>query len=252
MDESSRLLAVAELLVNRVRGRQGPPLLHQARGTLDQAWIAVEQQSEAGAALVSQGDALEAAILERNRDDYLAGAASVVVYAVRALTNRDERWSTHVWGVTDELLEDINERAATPVMLNAVRQAILQVEPTKLRHWAQAQDILGLVQTLRPTIPASVRRIARAASKVKPNVIVAAPAGALAGARKRALEAVGVAAFAKALEPLAIALPLGEVDVRWQPTADRILADVAGTRISEFDHRVLAAGFDAISPGSSG
>jgi hypothetical protein len=71
----------------------------------------------------------------------------------------------------------------------------------------------------------------------------------LADARRRAFEAVGVAAFAKALEPLAVALPLGEVDARWQPTADRILAAVAGARISESDQRLLIGGFEAISPG---
>jgi hypothetical protein len=250
MDDRSRHLAVAELLLGRVRGRQRPvPLLDQARRTLDQAWTAIEQRSEAGVSLVNEADALEAAILERDRDDYTARAAAVVVYAVRSLTSRDDRWSKYVWDVTEELLEDINERAASAVLLNAVRQAIPRVEPKELHRWAGARDILGLVRTLRPTTPASVRRIARAASNMKPDVQVPGPPVALADARRRALEAVGVAAFAKALEPLAVALPLGEVDARWQPTADRILAAVAGARISESDQRLLVGGFEAISPG---
>ena len=154
-----------------------------------------------------------------------------------------------MWDVTEELLEDINEKAASPVSLSAVRRAIPRLAPTELRHWAQARDILGLVRTLRPTIPGSVRRIARAASRVRPDVQVPSPPFALADARRRALEAVGVAAFAKSLEPLAVALPLGEVDARWQPTADRILAAVAGARISESDQRLLIGGFEAILPG---
>lgn len=76
-----------------MRGRQQAPLLHQARETLDQAWTAIEQRGEAGASLISQADALEASILERDRDDYTARAAAVVVYAVRSLASRDERWS---------------------------------------------------------------------------------------------------------------------------------------------------------------
>jgi hypothetical protein len=200
---------------------------------------------------MSEADALEAAILERDRDDYTGRAAAIVVYAVRSLTSRDDRWSRYVWDVTEELLEEINEKAASPVSLNAVRQAIPRVEPTELRHWARARDILGLVRTLRPTTPASVRRIARAASRVGPDVQVPAPPVALADARRRALEAVGVAAFAKALEPLAVALPLGEGDSRWQPTADRILAAVAGERISESDQRLLIGGFEAITLGGS-
>jgi hypothetical protein len=249
MDDRNRHLAVAELLLGRVRGRQGVPLLDQARRTLDQAWTAIEQRSEAGVSLMNATNALEAAILERDRDDYTARAAAVVVYAVRSLTSRDERLSKYVWDVTEELLEDINEKAASPVALNAVRQAIPRVEPTELRRWAQARDILGLVRTLRPKTPASVRLIARAASRVRPDVQVPAQPVALADARRRALEAVGVAAFAKALEPLAVALPLGEVDARWQTTADRILAAVAGARISESDQRLLVGGFEAISPG---
>ena len=249
VDDGSGRLAVAELLFGRVRGRQRVPLLDQARATLDQAWTAIEQRSEAGGSLMSEADALEAAIVERDCDDYTAQAASVVVYAVRSLTSRDDRWSKYVWDVTEELLEDINEKAASPVLLKAVRQAIPHIEPTELHRWAQARDILGLVRTLRPTTPTSVRRIARAASRVRPDVQVPAPQVALADAHRRALEAVGVAAFAKALEPLAVALPLGEVDARWQPTADRILAAVAGTRISASDQRQLIGGFEAISPG---
>lgn len=225
------------------------PLLNQARATLDHAWTALERGSEAGGPLTSEADALESAILERDRDDYTAQAAAVVVYAVRSLTSRDDRWSKGVWGVTEELLEDINERAASHVSLSAVKQAIPRVEPTELRHWARARDILGLVRTLRPRTPASVRRIARAASRLTPDVQVPARPVALADARRRALEAVGVAAFAKALEPLAVALPRGEVDARWQPMADRILAAVAGARISESDQRLLIGGFEAISPG---
>jgi len=198
---------------------------------------------------MSQADALEAAIVERDRDDYTAQAVAVVVYAVRSLASRDERWSKHVWDVIGEVLEDINEKATSLVTLNAVRQAIPQLEPTELRRWARARDIAVVVRTLRPTIPASVRRIARAASRVGSEVQVPAAAVALADARRRALEAIGVAAFAKALEPLAVALPLGEVDSRWQPTADRILAAVAGARISESDQLLLIAGFEAISPG---
>ena len=251
MDDRSRRLAVAELLLGRLRGRQRVPILGQARGILDQAWTAIEQGREAGVSLMSEADALEAAILERDRDDYTARAASVVVYAVRSLTSRDDPWSKYVWDVTEELLEDINGKAASPVSLNAVRQAIPRAEPTELRRWAEARDILGLVRTLRPTTPASVRRIVRAALKVRPDVQVPAPPVALADARRRALEAVGVAAFAKALEPLAVALPLGEGDARWQPTADWILAAVAGTRISEPDQRLLFSGFEAISPGGS-
>jgi len=250
MDDRSGRLAVAELLLGRVRGRQKVPLLDQARGILDRAWTVVEQRSEAGSSLRTEADALEAAILERDRDDYMAQAAAVVVYAVRSLTSRDDRWSGYVWGVTEEVLEDINEKAASPVSLIAVRQAIALVESTELRRWAGARDILGLVRTLRPTTPASVRPIARAASRVRPDVQVPAPPVALAEARRRALEAVGIAAFAKALEPLAVTLPLGEVDARWQPTAARILAAVAGARISESDHRLLIGGFEAISQGS--
>jgi len=249
LDDGSGRLAVAELLLGRVQSRQRAPLLEQARGTLDQAWTAIEQRREAGISLMSETDALEAAILQRDRDDYTARAAAVVVYAVRSLTSRDDRWSRYVWDVTEELLEDINEKAASPVSLGAVRQAIPRLAPTELRHWAQARDILDLVRTLRPTTPASVRRIARAASKVRPDVQVPSPPVALADARRRALEAVGVAAFAKSLEPLAVALPLGEVDARWQPTADRILAAVAGARITESDQRLLVGGFGAISPG---
>ena len=118
------------------------------------------------------------------------------------------------------------------------------------RRAAQAQNILGLVRSLRPTIPASVRRIARAGSRVRPDVEVPTQAVGLAEARRHALEAIGAAASAKALEALAVALPLGEVDPRWQSTADRILATVVGTRISESDQRHLSAGFEAISPGS--
>ena len=249
VDDGSGRLAIAELLLGRVRGRQRVPLLDQARATLDQAWTAIEQRSEAGGSLMSEADALEAAIVERDCDDYTAQAASVVVYAVRSLTSRDDRWSKYVWDVTEELLEEINEKAASPVLLNAVRQAIPRVGPTELHRWARARDILGLVRTLRPTMPASVRRIARAASRVRPDVQVPAPAVALADARRHALEAVGVAVFAKALEPLAVALPHGEADARWQPTADRILAAVAGARISESDQRLLIGGFEAISPG---
>lgn len=251
MYDSSRLLAVAELLLGRVRGRQGVPLLDRARRTLDQAWTAAEQRSEANVLLVNQADALEAAILERARDDYSAQAASAVVYAVRSVTSRDEEWSRSVWGITEEVLEDINERAASPVSLRDVRRAIAQVELTELRRWAEDQSIMGLVRTLRPTVPASVRRIAQSASRLRPDVNVPSTAVGLPEVRKRALEAVGVAAFAKALEPLAVALPLGEVDPRWQPAADRILAVVARARISDSDHRDLTAGFEAISPGGS-
>jgi len=249
MDDEGRRLAVAELLLGRVRGRQSVPILDQARATLDHAWTAVEHRTEAGNPLLGEAEALEAAILERDRDDYAARAAAVVVYAARSLMSRDDRWSKYVWDVAEELLEEINEKAASPVSLSAVKQAIPRIEPTELRHWARARDILGLVRTLRPTAPSSVRRIARAASRVRPDVQVPAQTVALADARSRALEAVGVAAFAKALEPLAAALPLGEVDARWQPTADRILAAVAGARISEADQRRLIGGFEAISPG---
>jgi hypothetical protein len=137
MDDGSGRLAVAELLLGRLRGRQGVPLLDQARGTLDRAWTAIEQRSEADVSFMTEADALEAAILERDRDDYTGRAAAVVVYAVRSLTSHDERWSKYVWDVTEELLEDINEKAASPVALNAVRQAIPRVEPTELRRWAQ-------------------------------------------------------------------------------------------------------------------
>ena len=248
MDDRSQLLAVAELLLGRVR-RQGVPLLDQARETLDQAWTAVEQRSEAGASLASQSDALEAAILERARDDYAAQAASAVVYAVRSVTNSDEQWSRSVWGITEEVLEDINDRAASHVSLKGVRQAIARVEPTELRRWAQGQNILGLVRSLRPTVPASVRRIARAAARMRVDIQVPAGGAALADARSRALEAVGIAALAKAFEMLAAALPLGEVDARWQPSADRILAAVGGARITDSDQRVLSARFEAMSPG---
>lgn len=248
MDEKSRRLAVAELLLGGVRRRQSSPLLHQARATLEKAWTAVEQRSEADASLKRQADALEAAILERDRDDYVAQAAAVVVYAVRSVTSHDQRWSKYVWDVTEEVLEDINSRAASLVTLHAVRHAIPQVEPSELCRWARAQDILSLVRSLRPTVPASARRIARAASRVKPDVQVPTATAAVAEARRRALEAIGVAAFAKALEPLAVALPLGEVDARWQSTADQILTAVAGARISESDRRLLSAGFVAISP----
>lgn len=146
------------------------------------------------------------------------------------------------------MLEDINSRAASVVTLHAVWYAIPQVEASELRRWARAQDIMSLVRSLRPTVPTSARRIARAASRVKPDVQVATATAAVAEARGRALEAVGVAAFAKALEPVAVALPLGEVDLRWRPTADRILTAVAGARISESDRRLLSAGFEAISP----
>ncbi|HET7418773.1 MAG TPA: hypothetical protein VFL27_00160 [Candidatus Dormibacteraeota bacterium] len=196
---------------------------------------------------MTQADALEAAILQRNSDDYTAHAASVVVYAVRSLTTHDQRWSKYLWDVVEELLEDINARAAAAVTLKAVRDAIPDAEPTELRRWARAQDILGLVRTLRPKTPASVREIARAAARMGSDVEVPAAGTDLAGARSRALEAVGVAALAKALEPLAIALPSGELDARWQPAADRILAALAAARITESDQRVLSAGFDAIS-----
>ena len=247
MDDSSRLLAVATLLLGGVRSRQAAPLTQQARGALDQAWAAVRKPGEASASLLTRADALEAAILKRGRDDYAARAASAVVYAVRSLTTTDQQWSKYLWDVTEEVLEDINARAASAISLKSVRQAIAEVEPTDLHHWAQAQNMLGLVRSLRPTIPASVRRIARAASKLRPDVEVPTQAVALVEARRRALEVIGAAAFAKALEPLAVALPLGEVDLRWQPTADRILATVAGTRISESDQRHLSAGFEAIS-----
>jgi hypothetical protein len=250
MDDSSRLLAVATLLLGGVRSRQAAPLTQQARGALDQAWAAVRKRGEVSASLWTEADALEAAILKRGRDDYAARAASAVVYAVRSLTTRDQQWSKYVWDVTEEVLEDINERAASAISLKSVRRAIAEVEPTELRQWAQAQNVLGLARSLRPTIPTSVRRIARAASRVGPDIEVPTQPVALADVRRRALEFIGAAAFAKALEPLAVALPLGEVDPRWQPTADRILAIVAGTRISESDQRHLSAGFEAISPGS--
>ena len=251
VDDRSGRLAVAELLLGGVRSRQTGPLLDQARGALDHAWTAIEERSEAGGSLMSEAHALEAAILERGRDDYTARAVAAVVYAVRSLTSRDDRWSKYVWDVTEELLEDINERAASHVSLSAVKEAIPRVEPTELRRWARARDILGMVQALRPTTPALVRGIARAASRMRPDVQVPAAPVALADARRRALEAVGVAAFAKALEPLAVALPLGELDTRWQPAADRILAAVAGTRISEVDQRLLISGFEAIPSGGS-
>src|SRR5437764_670122 len=136
MDERGGRLAVAELLLGRVRRRQRVPLLDQAHATLDHAWTTVEQRSEARGPLQREADALEAAILERDRDDYTGRAVAVVVYAVRSLTSRDDLWSKYVWDVTEELLEDINERAASPVSLSAVKQAIPRVEPTELRRWA--------------------------------------------------------------------------------------------------------------------
>ena len=76
LDDGSGRLAVAELLLGRVRSRQRVPLLEQARGTLDQGWTAIEQRSQAGVSLMTETDELEAAILQRDRDDYTARAAA--------------------------------------------------------------------------------------------------------------------------------------------------------------------------------
>jgi hypothetical protein len=161
------------------RERPGSHVAKLAFELLEVGWVQAAQPDTRSSEVPEARSAeLEQAILARDRDDFLARAAAMTVYAARALVSADPKWGTYVWDVVDELLEDINAPTTSPVSLVSSRRAIPIGKVADIREWACARDLRSVVRDLRPTVRSTTRSIARAVSKIGvPRPVLPLPDG---------------------------------------------------------------------------